>query len=54
MTFKSLVLWAWNNGVYVERRGRRIQYWRKGEDHTEGEASTVREAYEDITGSFIK
>lgn len=53
ITFQALYQWALVHGVTVERTGRKIQYWRKGADHTIGESKTVKDAYAHICDNFI-
>jgi len=50
-TFKNLVYHAQREGVNVERRGRKIEFWRNS--HTVGETNTVAEAFAEIDGGAI-
>lgn len=54
LTFNYIVEYSKRFGVIVERHGKEIQYWISGEDHTVGSANTVREAWDDLNGSFFK
>ena len=49
LTFKSVVTAALALGITLERKSATCyEFWRPGQDHTIGEASTLAEAWADI------
>ncbi len=54
LTFNFIRGYAAGFGVIVERNGREIEYWKRGEDHTVGVADSVHEAWYDLNAHFFK